>query len=50
MQRDIAEGNATKAKTDTYFQAACQRAEIPPTARQYSKWRRGFGKAFANRT
>ena len=38
--------NKEFAKTDPKFRAACERAGIEPTARQASKYRRGFGLAF----
>lgn len=36
-----------RVERDKVFAAACELAGIPPTARQYSKWVRGFGAARA---
>lgn len=46
-----AEGNTffAKAQNDHTFREACDRAGIPPTGRQYSKWVRKFGAAYANK-
>jgi hypothetical protein len=35
---------------DETFKAACQRAEVKPTKRQASKFRRGFGLAYLRRS
>lgn len=35
--------------SDKRFREACERAHIPPTVRQASKWRLGFGKAWEHR-
>jgi hypothetical protein len=32
--------------TEAHFKAACEKAGIPPTAAQASKYRRGYGLAF----
>ncbi len=37
------------AAHDEAFRAACDRAGIPPTTRQASKWFRKRGRAYANR-
>lgn len=37
--------NKEYAKTNKKFIEACQAVGIPPTSRQASKYRRGFGKA-----
>ena len=34
------------AKEDSAFQAACDKADVKPTARQASKWRNKKGKAY----
>jgi hypothetical protein len=39
--------NAQFAQTDKAFIDACKRAEIPPTARQASKYRNRRGAAYA---
>lgn len=36
--------NAVFASQDTAFQEACKAVDIPPTARQASKFRNGYGK------
>jgi hypothetical protein len=41
--------NTEFAEKDREFRAACERAGIPPSKRQASKWRLGFGKAWDNR-
>jgi len=41
--------NATFAETDQTFQVACEKAGIPPTRRQASKWRRKKGLAWTHR-
>ena len=38
--------NGPFAETDMVFRTACRLAEIQPTKRQASKYRRGRGKAF----
>jgi hypothetical protein len=44
--------NRKFAEENEQFKAACEKAEIPPTAAQASKWRRGMGLAalFKNST
>lgn len=39
--------NTQFAANNGKFRKACELAEIEPTARQASKYRRGMGKAFA---
>lgn len=41
--------NRDFAATDSEFREACKRAGIPPTQRQASKFRLGFGVAWNNR-
>lgn len=43
----VGDGNALFAKLNTKFQQCCERAGVEPTRRQASKWRRGFGRAWA---
>ncbi len=38
--------NRDFAATNAEFRAACERAKIPPSQRQASKWRLGFGIAW----
>jgi len=38
--------HATFSQTDEAFQAACEKAGIPATTRQASKWRRKRGLAW----
>lgn len=38
--------NREFAKDDELFKTACEVVDLKPTARQASKWRRGFGKAY----
>lgn len=38
--------NAAFAEKDSGFRDACEKAGIPPTKRQASKYRRGFGMAY----
>ena len=38
--------NRKFSKTDKGFMEACEAAEVKPTVRQASKWRRGKGKAW----
>jgi hypothetical protein len=38
--------NKDFAANDSNFASACQKADVPATARQASKFRRGFGKAY----
>ena len=45
----VGEGNKVFSQTNAHFQKACQLAGIPPTQRQASKWRRGFGRAWSFR-
>lgn len=40
------QSNAVFAKENRQFNEACQKAGIPATARQASKFRSGKGKAF----
>ena len=41
--------NAEFAGQDEAFKSACERAGIPATKRQASKWRRKLGTAYRNR-
>ena len=41
--------NAEFAAQNDGFKAACEKAGIPATKRQASKWRRKFGTAYRNR-
>lgn len=41
--------NSEFAETDQSFKSACEKAGLPPTKRQASKWRRKFGTAYRNR-
>lgn len=47
VQYDVS--NSVMAVTDGDFKKACEKAGITPTARQASKFRRGFGLAFQSR-
>ena len=38
--------NKQFAETDVKFRAACEAVNIPPTARQASRFKRKMGKAF----
>jgi hypothetical protein len=38
--------NAVFAATDEYFKKCCETANVKPTSRQASKWRRHTGKAY----
>ena len=40
------EDNRTFAQTNQAFKNACEKAEIPATKRQASKYRNGYGKAW----
>lgn len=41
--------HADFAKDNKQFKEACERANVKPTKRQASKFRRGFGLAYKNR-
>lgn len=41
--------NREFARNDELFNMACKLAGLPPTARQASKYRSGFGRAYAMR-
>lgn len=41
--------NAQFAQSDQGFKTACSKAEVEPTRRQASKYRMGYGKAYAQR-
>jgi len=41
--------NAEFANTDKVFREACEKADIKPTRRQASKWRRKVGLAWKAR-
>ena len=40
------EDNKTFAQTNTAFKTACEKAGLPPTKRQASKFRNEYGKAY----
>ena len=41
--------NTEFATQNDGFKAACEKASVPATKRQASKWRRKFGTAYRNR-
>jgi len=41
--------NREFARNDELFIMACKLAQLPPTSRQASKYRNGFGRAYAMR-
>lgn len=48
-QGDNRESNETFALNNQEFKEACERGNIPATARQASKYRNGYGRAYQNR-
>ena len=45
IQERIERTNGWRAKHDQTFIKCCERAKTPPTARQFSKYKRGLGLA-----
>lgn len=45
VRTKLEDTNGYKAKHNTFFISCCKLAEIPNTARQFSKYKRGLGLA-----
>jgi hypothetical protein len=50
LNRDYGGNTAKELSQQADFKAACERADVKPTKRQASKFRRGFGLAYLRRS